>query len=156
LQPTPSKEGYLMDTSLIEGINSFASLPDRAFLIELCDRIEALETENRRLKARISEIEDYQDDHTRAINENAAALNKIWQGSKARTPKGSKTKKRIEKLDLMLKTGAKALRQIEKDLGISPQEMSRLISKLDKRRYQIFIRNGDKREKVIKLRTFNI
>ena len=141
-----------MDTSLTEGINSFASISDRTILLKL----EALEEENKALRSRIYELEDIQIDHERAINENAAALNKIWQGSKARTPKGSKTKKRIEKLDLMLKTGAKALRQIEKDLGISPQEMSRLISKLDKRRYQIFIRNGDKREKVIKLRTFNI
>lgn len=146
-----------MDTSLTEGINSFASISDRAFLIELCDRIEALETENRRLKARISEIEDYQDDHNRAINENAAAINRIWQGSKARTPKGSKTKERIEQLDKILKgQGARTLSQIEKDLGISPQEMSRLISKLDKRRYKLFTREGNGREKVIKLRTFNI
>ena len=141
-----------MDTSLIEGINSFASISDRAFLIELCDRIEALETENRRLKARILEIEDYQDDHNRAINENAAALNKIWQGSRARISKGSKTKERIEKLDKILKDqGARTLGQIEKDLGISPQEMSRLISKLDKRRYKLFTREGNGK-KVIKIR----
>lgn len=142
-----------MEISLIEGINSFASITDRAFLIDICQRIEALELENKKLKARILELEDIQDDHTRAINENAEGLNKIWSISKQSKPKGAKTKERIGKLDQLLRSGARTLRQIEKELGVSPQEMSRLIAKLDKRRYQLFTRDGNRSEKVIKLRS---
>lgn len=145
-----------MDIGLIEGINSFASMASdprlTILLSEICQRIEALELENKKLRARISEIEDYQDDHNKTLNNHAEAINKVWQISKAKAPKGSKTKERIEKLDQLLRSGARTLRQIEKELGISPQEMSRLISKLDKRKYQTFLRDGSAKEKVIKLR----
>ena len=148
-----------MDIGLVEGINSFASISNdprlTALLAEVCQRIEALELENKNLKARVLDLEINQDEHIDKINEHAEAINKVWSISKRPVaPKGQKTSERLRKLDQILKTsGAKTLTQLEKDLGVSPQEMSRLLSRLDKRKYQIFPREGDKREKVIKLRS---
>lgn len=149
-----------MEISLVEGINSFASITSdprlTALLVEVCQRIEALELENKKLRQRIQELEIDQDEHTDLINEHAEAINKVWLISKRPSfgPKGRKTNERLEKLDQILKAnGARTLTQLEKDLGILPQEMSRLISKLDKRKYQIFLREGNRREKVIKLRS---
>lgn len=126
-----------------------------ALLDEMYQRIEALELENKKLRQRITELEDIQDDHTRTINDHAGAINKVWAISKRPVvPKGQKTNQRLEKLDQILKTqGARTLRQLGQDLDISPQEMSRLLSKLDKRKYLIFSREGNRREKVIKRRS---
>ena len=150
---------YLMEISLVEGINSFASITSdprlTALLVEICQRIESLELENKNLKARILDLELNQDEHGEKINEHAEAINKVWSISKRSiAPKGQKTNERLRKLDQILKTnGARTLTQLEKDLGILPQEMSRLLSKIDKRKYQIFLREGNRREKVIKLRS---
>jgi hypothetical protein len=45
------------------------------------------------------------------------------------------------------------LSQLEMDLKISPQQMSGLISKLDMKRYNLFFREGNGREKVLMLRS---
>lgn len=156
---TKLKGIYLMEISLVEGINSFASIANdprlTALLAEVCQRIEALELENKNLKARVLDLEINQEDHDKTINNHAEAINKIWSISKRSVvPKGQKTKERLGKLDQILKArGARTLSQLEKDLGISPQGMSRLLSELDKRKYQIFPREGNRREKVIKLRS---
>jgi len=148
-----------MEIGLVEGINSFASTVSdprlTALLAEICQRIEVLEVENKKLRKRITEIEDIQDEHIDKINNHAEAINKIWNISKRSSlPKGEKTNKRLEKLNQILKTKrARTLSQLEKDLGILPQEMSRLLSKLDKRKYQLFTREGNRREKVIRLRS---
>ena len=148
-----------MDISLADEINSFVpTISDPrlvALLTDLCQRIEALECENNELKQRIIELELIQDEHAEAINRHAEAINKVWSITKRPSvPKGQKTKARLEDLDKILRTrGGKTLSQLEKDLGISPQEMSRLISKLDKRRYEIHSRPGDGREKVLTLRS---
>ena len=148
-----------METSLVDTVNSFAAtLSDprlTALLIELCQRIEALELENKNNRKRITELEDIQDDHTKTINDQAEAINKVWNISKRPVvPKGQKTNQRLEKLDQILKTnGSRTLSQLEADLKISPQQMSGLIAKLDMRRYRIFIREGAGREKVLALRS---
>jgi regulator of replication initiation timing len=148
-----------METSLVETVNSFAAtLSDprlTTLLTELCQRIEALELENKKIRKRITELEDIQDNHTETINNQAAAINKVWAISKRSVvPKGQKTKQRLEKLDQILKTkGARTLSQLDEDLGILPQEMSRLIAKLDMRRYDLFTRDGERREKVLRLRS---
>jgi len=68
-------------------------------------------------------------------------------------PKGAKTKARITKIDEILKVrGSTALKELEHILKIRPQEMSRIVARLDKRRYEIFIRDGDERERVLKLK----
>jgi len=133
-----------MEASLVETANSFAStLSDpriTSLLTELCQRVEALERENKRQQTRITELENIQDDHTKTINDHAEAINKVWNISKrAVVPKGQKTKQRLEKLDQILKTnGSRTLSQLEVDLKISPQQMSGLIAKLDMRRYRLF------------------
>lgn len=148
-----------METSLVEAVNGFAAtLSDprlTALLIELCQRIEALEQANKGLQKRVTELEDIQDDHTTTINSHAEAINKIWNISKRPVvPKGQKTKQRLEKLDQILKTnGSRTLSQLEVDLKISPQQMSGLIAKMDMRRYRIFSREGEGREKVLALRS---
>jgi predicted HTH transcriptional regulator len=148
-----------METGLVETVNCFVATSSdprlTALLIELCQRIEVLEHKNTLQQTRITELEDIQDDHTAKINNHAEAINKVWNISKRSVvPKGQKTNQRLEKLDQILKTnGARTLGQLETDLGISPQEMSRLLAKLDMRRYNLFTREGERREKVLKIRS---
>lgn len=148
-----------METGLVETVNCFVATSSdprlTALLIELCQRIEVLEHKNTLQQTRITELEDIQDDHTAKINNHAEAINKVWNISKRSVvPKGQKTTQRLEKLDQILKTnGARTLGQLETDLGISPQEMSRLLAKLDMRRYNLFTREGERREKVLKIRS---
>ena len=71
-------------------------------------------------------------------------------------PTGQKTLERIAKIDEVLKArGSTTLKELGKMLKIRPQETSRLVAKLDKRRYEVFLRAGDKREKVLRLRVQN-
>jgi hypothetical protein len=71
-------------------------------------------------------------------------------------PTGQKTLERIAKIDEVLKArGSTSLKELGKMLKIRPQETSRLVAKLDKRRYEVFLRAGDKREKVLRLRVQN-
>ena len=148
-----------METGLVETVNCFVATSSdprlTALLIELCQRIEVLEHKNTLQQTRITELEDIQDDHTAKINNHAEAINKVWNISKRSVvPKGQKTNQRLEKLDQILKTnGARTLDQLETDLGISTQEMSRLLAKLDMRRYNLFTREGERREKVLKIRS---
>lgn len=148
-----------METGLVETVNCFVATSSdprlTALLIELCQRIEVLEHKNTLQQTRITELEEIQDDHTKTINNHAEAINKVWNISKRSVvPKGQKTNQRLEKLDQILKTnGARTLGQLETDLGISPQEMSRLLAKLDMRRYNLFTREGERREKILKIRS---
>ena len=148
-----------MDVSLVDEINSFAlTISDPrlvALLTDLCQRFEALDRDNKELKTRIIELELQQDDHTAAINRHAEAINQVWSIMKRPSvPKGQKTKVRLKDLDKILRArGARTLSQLEMDLKISPQQMSGLISKLDMKRYNLFFREGNGREKVLMLRS---
>ena len=142
-----------METGLVETVNCFVATSSdprlTALLIELCQRIEVLEHKNTLQQTRITELEEIQDDHTKTINNHAEAINKVWNISKRSVvPKGQKTNQRLEKLDQILKTnGARTLGQLETDLGISPQEMSRLLAKLDMRRYNLPLPGKEKEER---------
>ena len=148
-----------MDVSLVDEINSFAlTISDPrlvALLTDLCQRVEALDRDNKELKTRIIELELQQDDHTAAINRHAEAINQVWSIMKRPSvPKGQKTKARLKDLDKILRArGARTLSQLEMDLKISPQQMSGLISKLDMKRDNLFFREGNGREKVLMLRS---
>ena len=68
-------------------------------------------------------------------------------------PRGEKTIARIAKIDEVLKSrGATTLKEMQRILKISPKEMNRLLAKLDMRRYELHYRQGDNREKVLRLK----
>ena len=109
-------------------------------------------------RQRINSLSDVQDEICDKIDEHAEALNTVWKAVKATPPKaepkGEKTLKRIAKLEEFLKargSGA-TFQEVERTLDISPSELTRLITKLDMRRYEIFARAGDNRQKVIRLK----
>ena len=141
-----------MNTSLIEAIDSCVStISDRRLKALLTDLLQEIE----KLRARIIELKIQQDDQADAINRNAGAINKVWRLTKRSpsVPKGHKTKERLGLERILKSTGGRTLSQLEKNLDISPRQMSHLISKLDMRRYDDQTRPGKGREKVLKLRS---
>lgn len=163
----------------IDEINSYAAtIADPrliSLLAEVCKRIEGLETWNKSidaqnkslkelivkqageiqsLKGRVLELELQNDELIAKINEHAENINTVWKLTKTPpAPKGQKTLQRLEKLDQTLKErGPRTIGQLKEDLKISSSEMTRLIAKLDNRKYKISARPGDEREKVIRLR----
>lgn len=71
----------------------------------------------------------------------------------ASAPKGEKTIARIAKIDEVLKSrGPSTLKELERILGIDKATMTRLLGKLDMRRYELHARPGDDREKVLRLK----
>ena len=68
-------------------------------------------------------------------------------------PRGEKTIARIAKIDEVLKSrGPTTLSQLGRILGIDRATMTRLLGKLDMRRYELHARPGDARERVLRLR----
>ena len=66
---------------------------------------------------------------------------------------GTKTIARIAKIDEILKSrGPTTLKELERILGIDRATMTRLLGKLDMRRYDLHARPGDEREKVLRLK----
>jgi len=66
---------------------------------------------------------------------------------------GTKTMARIAKIDEILKSrGPTTLKELERTLGIDRATMTRLLGKLDMRRYDLHSRPGDEREKVLRLK----
>jgi septal ring factor EnvC (AmiA/AmiB activator) len=68
-------------------------------------------------------------------------------------PRGEKTIARIAKIDDVLKNrGPTTLKQLEHILEIDRATMTRLLGRLDMRRYELHSRPGDDREKVLRLK----
>ena len=66
---------------------------------------------------------------------------------------GAKTIARIAKIDEILKSrGPTTLKELERTLVIDRATMTRLLGKLDMRRYDLHSRPGDEREKVLRLK----
>ncbi len=127
----------------------------------LLERIEALEERAVCQDEKIATLESQQDRDFEAfadkINEHSAAINTIWKAVKtAAPPKGQRTEARIKKLKETLKARRSGItfKEAEKLLGIRPNQMTKLLSQLDKRCFDIFARSGNKREKVIRLKSF--
>jgi predicted nucleic acid-binding Zn-ribbon protein len=121
-------------------------------------QIDALEARQDASQRRVATISDVQDEICDKIDEHAEALNTVWKAVKTTPakaePKGEKTLKRIAKLEAFLKargSGA-TFQEVEKILDISPSELTRLIAKLDMRRFEVFARAGDGRQKVLRLK----
>ena len=71
--------------------------------------------------------------------------------SKNLLPKGEKTIARISKIEEILKArGPTTFKELERLLKIGPGEMTRLISKLDKRKFEVHPRPNHNREKVLR------
>jgi hypothetical protein len=68
---------------------------------------------------------------------------------------GTKTTQRIDRLRQLLKNrgGSSTFAQLQKDLDLSPSQLSKLVSRLDKRIFEVWRRAGGKHgEKVLGLR----
>jgi hypothetical protein len=68
-------------------------------------------------------------------------------------PNGTKTETRIAKINEILQArGPTPLKELGRILGLDKAAMTRLMSKLDKRRYELYCRRGDARQKVLRLK----
>lgn len=68
-------------------------------------------------------------------------------------PTGTKTATRIAKInEILLARGPTSLKELGRALGLDKAGMTRLLSKLDKRRYELYCRRGDARQKVLRLK----
>jgi len=69
-------------------------------------------------------------------------------------PKGEKSIARIAKLRDFLKArgGGATFQECERLLGIHPNQMTKLVSQLDKRSFEVFTRSGDDRQRVLRLK----
>lgn len=135
-------------------------------MIDLRDDIKSISYPDPQIQAilrdiyeRIETLEKKQDEIIEKLNEHAENINTVWNVSKRiSAPKGQKTLQRLEKLNQVLKdrpSRGLTLTELERELDVSSQQMSLLISKLDKRIYEISYRKekGVRHEKIIKLRT---
>ena len=93
------------------------------------------------------------DDAFEAIRDIDEHLARIDRAKTTAPPRGEKTLDRINKIDTILKArGPTTLKELERILGIDQATMTRLLGKLDKRRYEVHSRPGDDREKVLRLK----
>ena len=93
------------------------------------------------------------DDCFEAIEQIDEHLARIDRTKTTTPPRGEKTLARIAEIDSILKTrGPTTLKELERILGIDQATMTRLLGKIDKRRYEIHSRPGDEREKVLRLK----
>lgn len=77
------------------------------------------------------------------------------EGERLQAQGGRKTEARIKEVRTILKAsgGSRTFQELERSLGLSPQQFTYLVSHLDKRTFEIIRRPGTKRgEKVLSLR----
>ena len=77
------------------------------------------------------------------------------EGEKPQSQGGRKTEARVKEVKRILKAsgGSRTFQELEKSLGLSPQQFTYLVSHLDKRAFEISRRPGTKRgEKILSLR----
>jgi DNA-binding MarR family transcriptional regulator len=123
-------------------------------LEKLQDKLMALKEENLALKSKLEAVESWGERLAldRALDGQRIAKLEL-KATVPTPPKGEKTLARIAKIDEVLKTrGATVLKELRRILGIDKATMTRLLGKLDKRRYELHTRPGDGREKVLRLR----
>jgi hypothetical protein len=145
----------------LPGINSFlqsevVSVPV-SILNTLIDQVHFL-------IAKVEALEKSQNESQEALNLNIAQDRKRIATLEARptvtqnpAPRpGSKTADRIGNIGRVLKErGPTVLKEICRLLQILPQELSRILRRLDKRRYDLTTKPGDRRQKVLRIRSWN-
>jgi hypothetical protein len=124
---------------------------------QLIAELAALRAEVEGLRDKVSSMESLQGQDVTRILLDVAADRRRLAALESRpfsaAPTGEKTAARIAKIDEVLKSrGTITLKQLEHILGIDRATMTRLLGKLDKRRYELHARPGDAREKVLCLR----
>ena len=120
--------------------------------ISLPQVVQDLQEENLALKCELDAFQDFVALERMKDRQRIAKLEQAEKIPQAPTS-GTKTEARIKALREILKQrGSTTFKQIEKILKISPREMLRLTGYLDMRQYEIFRRQGDGRQKVIRLR----
>ena len=140
------------------------TVPSR-LLQSLQERIEALESmvefqgkEIKALRATQPGITACRvDDAFEAIRDIDEHLARIDQQTRtAAPPRGEKTLARIAKLKETLKSRGQGmtLKDVGRLLELRPNQVTVLVLQLDKRVFEVFVRAGDARQKVIRLRSF--
>ena len=123
------------------------------FLIQpLQDHISSLETIIALQGERIAALEATASHHEENLLIQLQLIKQLRESG--RKPSiGTKTIARIAKIDEILKSrGPTTLKELERTLGIDRATMTRLLGKLDMRRYDLHSRPGDEREKVLRLK----
>ena len=170
-----------LDTSLADSISTFPVSPSRDQLITLTygqlqdlitqavagaiqglqDRVESLEATVAGQGEKIAALETTQEQDINRICLDIAfdrqRLAKL-EGKPATSPapevKGETTVSRIAKLKDFLKArgGGATFQECERLLAIHPNQMTKLVSQLDKRSFEVFTRAGDGRQRVLRLK----
>ena len=123
------------------------------FLLQpLQDRISSLESIIALQGERIAALEATASHHEENLLIQLQLIKQLRESG--RKPSiGTKTIARIAKIDEILKSrGPTTLKELERILGIDRATMTRLLGKLDMRRYDLHSRPGDEREKVLRLK----
>jgi uncharacterized coiled-coil protein SlyX len=124
----------------------------------LQDRIETLEATVARQDEKIASLESTASLHEENLFIQLRLIGQLREAAQKTAtppapPKGTKTLARLAKIDEILKTRrATTLKELERILGIDRATMTRLLARLDMRRYEIHSRPGDDREKVLRLK----
>jgi hypothetical protein len=128
-------------------------------LKELLDEIQSLKSHVASQEIMIAELENQQlQDVERLALDIAHDRQRICRiEQKSLTdyapPKGIKTETRMAKInEILLARGPTPLKELGRILGLDKPAMTRLVSKLDKRRYELYSRRGDGRQKVLRLK----
>jgi len=128
-------------------------------LKDLLDEIQSLKAHVASQKKMITELENQQlQDVERLALDIAHDRQRICRiEQKSLTdyapPKGIKTASRIAKInEILLARGPTSLKELGRILRLDKAAMTRLLSKLDKRRYELYCRRGDGRQKVLRLK----
>jgi uncharacterized coiled-coil protein SlyX len=127
-------------------------------ILPLQERIESLEATVARQDEKIAALESTASLHEENLFIQLRLIGQLREAAQKTAtppapPKGTKTLARLAKIDEILKTRrATTLKELERILGIDRATMTRLLARLDMRRYEIHSRPGDDREKVLRLK----
>jgi DNA-binding MarR family transcriptional regulator len=123
------------------------------FLLQpLQDHISSLETIIALQGERIAALEATASHHEENLLIQLQLIKQLRESGR-KPSNGTKTIARIAKIDEILKSrGPTTLKELERTLGIDRATMTRLLGKLDMRRYDLHSRPGDEREKVLRLK----
>lgn len=166
------------DTTLAPSINAFSVSPYNLQVLienavkqaikplldrvsEMEDKMDRLEEENAALRLKLASLETTEEHDVNRIcldialdRQRLAALESRAGSPQAPTATGETTISRIAKVKDFLKArgGGATFQECERLLDIHPNQMTKLVSQLDKRSFEVFTRAGDGRQRVLRLK----